>query len=1212
MDRNKELEESAARILTLNRFLRTISDINQLIVRETDHQRLLEETCRIIVERGGFRLAWIGQVDFQTLEVIPVAQAGFEEGYLETARIRFDDSPRGSGPVGRALKTKQPTVCLDTETDTCFAPWREAARLQGYRAMAAFPLMNKDRLWGSINIYAGDPTLFSGEMVHLLQELADDLSFALQALEERKARQKAEAALKESEARYRDLYDQAPDMYLSVSADTGLVTDCNQTLCAVTGFTREEFIGRSVFSLYHPDFLDRVRNNFQKFLAEGEIRDAVLPALGKDGRVLWVSLNATAVRDEQGRIRQSRSIWRDITRQREAEGALREREAKIQSIFRAAPVGIGLVSYPDRLLLEVNDLLCRMVGYTPEELIGQSARMLYPTDEDFHRVRRDKYSQIEAQGTGTVETRWQRKDGAVIDVLLSSTPLDPADYSAGVTFTALEITARKQAEAALRSEEEKYRLHFENVFDVIYSLDRELKFREVSPSVERAIGYAPEELIGKSLAELNLLSPRSWEQALADIQMILDGGRLVSREYEILARDGSVKWGEVSSQPLMVQGKVIGIVCVARDITEKRRDKEALQVLAQQWQTTFDAMMDIVCLLDAESRIVQCNRSMKEFLKKTSEEILGRPCWEVMHRKVAPLDQCPSIRMFQTRQRETLELEIAGRWFEITADPIFNAEGQITGAVHILSDRTERIKMEQALRESEERFRNIFENAVEGIFQSSPAGRYLRVNPSQARMFGYSSPEEMVASVSDIGRELYVHPEDREKLKELLERYPIVHNFEVQRLKKDRSSFWTAVNIRSVRDESGKTLYYEGFTQDITERKQAEEARVSLEQQLRQAQKLEAIGTLAGGIAHDFNNILGAVIGFSELARMDIPEGSPAREDLDQVLKAAQRAKDLVRQILTFSRKGSEELAPVDVTPIIKEALKLLRASLPTTIAIRQQVRLKDAVVQADPVQIHQILMNLCANAAQAMDQEGGELEVTLSEAALGPEDLPSDPGRPPGRYLELSVRDTGPGIPAEILEHIFEPYFTTKQKGVGTGLGLSVVHGIVQRHGGLIRVESHPGSGARFRVYLPLLTGIQPVAPKAEPAPAPGREHILVVDDEAVLTVVMKKTLEHLGYRVTVFNDAQEALDFFRSEPDAVQLVVTDMTMPKLTGDRLAEKILQIRPRLPLIICTGYSERLSDGRIKEIGARTLLMKPIELKTLAQRIREILDKRDPG
>ena len=733
-----QLHKEIAKLLV--GLLRTISDIKHLIARESDRSRLLEETCRIIVKNGGFRLAWVGEADFRTLEVHPVAQAGCEQRCPEYVDIRFDDSRQGRGPIGTAIKTGVYVVCEDIEKDETFIPWREAAREQGYRAMAAFPLKIQNRVIGTINVYAVNFGLFNEEMVRLLVELVDDLSYALQTLKERETRLQVESELLASEARYRDLYDHAPDMYLSIDADSGRVIDCNRTITQRTGFTKDEMIGRHVTELFHPDCLEQVKKNLRLFQETGEVRDSELRAKTKDGTWLDVSLNATAVRDEQGRVRFSRSIWRDITERKRVERALKAREGKLRSIFRVAPIGIGLVSYPDRTLLEVNDLLCQMIGYSPGELVGRCARMIYPSDEDFNQVRRDKYAQIETRGTGTVETRWQRKDGTIIDVLLSSTPLDEEDYSLGITFTALDISEQKYSEAALRASEEKYRTHFENVYDVIYSFDRRLRIIDVSPSVEQLSGYSPEELVGKPITELPILSPAFWKQALADIQQVLAGNRVESREYEFTSKDGSIKWGEVSGAPLIVQGEVAGVVFVARDITERRRDKEALQALAQQWQTTFDAMRDMVCLLDDQSRVVQYNRAFREFLDKSPEEILGQPCWKLMHGTDVPPEKCPAVRMRQTRRRETMDLEINGKWFDISADPIFNNDGQLTGAVHILSEITEIKKNEQALRESEERFRNIFENAAEGIFQSTPEGKFIRVNPAHARMFGFRVP----------------------------------------------------------------------------------------------------------------------------------------------------------------------------------------------------------------------------------------------------------------------------------------------------------------------------------------------------------------------------------------------------------------------------------------------------------------------------------------
>ncbi|RUM35763.1 MAG: sensory box histidine kinase/response regulator protein, partial [Desulfobulbus sp.] len=406
-------------------------------------------------------------------------------------------------------------------------------------------------------------------------------------------------------------------------------------------------------------------------------------------------------------------------------------------------------------------------------------------------------------------------------------------------------------------------------------------------------------------------------------------------------------------------------------------------------------------------------------------------------------------------------------------------------------------------------------------------------------------------------------------------------------------------SISPVRNQDGEIINYVAVKRDVTQE-------VALKKQLNQAMKMEAIGTMAGGIAHDFNNILSAVLGYAEMAELQLAEDDPARKDVGQIIVAAHRASDLIRQILTFSRQEEKELRSVKIQFVIKEALKLLRSSLPTSIDLQQDIDPDCGPVLADPVRIHQVLMNLCTNAKQAMAGEQGRLIVRLSalvaDSSIGSSFLEQ------GHWLDLEVSDTGVGMDPQVRERIFDPFFTTKKKGQGTGLGLSVVHGIIKSHGGEITVDSEPGRGTTFHVYLPMVDSEENHEEEAQQIILPrGDEHILLVDDEPLLVEIIERSLSILGYRVTSFTDSRQALKWFRRHGDRVDLVVTDMTMPHLTGADLAREILTAKPQLPIILCTGYSEVMDADRARAMGIRKFLAKPVETRTLAQSVRDVLD-----
>jgi signal transduction histidine kinase/CheY-like chemotaxis protein len=420
--------------------------------------------------------------------------------------------------------------------------------------------------------------------------------------------------------------------------------------------------------------------------------------------------------------------------------------------------------------------------------------------------------------------------------------------------------------------------------------------------------------------------------------------------------------------------------------------------------------------------------------------------------------------------------------------------------------------------------------------------------------------------------------------------------------KKSGEIFWEQATIAPVRDVYNLITHYVAVKEDITERKE-------LEAQFRQVQKMEAIGQLAGGIAHDFNNILSAITGYTEISAAIIEPDSPVSEYLAQVLGASQRAKELINQILMFSREAEQELKPIRVSLPVKEALKLIRASLPASIEIYSEILSRTSAL-ADPTQIHQIVMNLCTNAAHAMRENGGRLEVRLTDISIDHEDHRKRfADAKPGDYIRLQVADQGHGIDPHHLHRIFDPFFTTKEMGEGTGMGLSVVHGIVKSYGGSIYVHSQLGKGCTFEILIPALETAVPGVPVLEQPIPTGSESILFVDDEIMIVEIVKKMLEILGYRVSVRTSSIEALEAFKNNSNRFDLVVTDMMMPKMSGLDLAEKILEIRPDFPIILCTGFSMKMKDDAVARKSVRDIINKPILRREIATTIRKVLDQR---
>jgi len=401
------------------------------------------------------------------------------------------------------------------------------------------------------------------------------------------------------------------------------------------------------------------------------------------------------------------------------------------------------------------------------------------------------------------------------------------------------------------------------------------------------------------------------------------------------------------------------------------------------------------------------------------------------------------------------------------------------------------------------------------------------------------------------------------------------------------------------------------LTREIAEHKKAEEERMQMERLIRQSEKMQALGTLAGGIAHDFNNILSSIIGYTDMVLEELPRDSSLSQDLHQVLDAGYRAKDMIKQILTFSRQNEEERKPLHLGSIVKEALGFLQVTLPKNIEILSNIEEEKDLVLADPTQVHQILMNLCTNAGHAMRKKGGVLEIDLSRAEVDVSEAAAYPGILPGPYLKLTVSDTGHGMTRAVMNRVFDPYFTTKPIGEGTGMGLSIIHGIIENHGGAVTVSSELGKGATFRVLLPAIQSMESStaeSKKMQTIPGNKNERILLVDDELSLVRLWYQALQRIGYLVASRTTGIEALELFTKDPDYFDLIITDQVMLHMTGTELADAVLKIRPDIPIIICTAYNELLTSGQSKEIGIREVVAKPISSSDLSRLVRTVLDE----
>jgi len=636
----------------------------------------------------------------------------------------------------------------------------------------------------------------------------------------------------------------------------------------------------------------------------------------------------------------------------------------------------------------------------------------------------------------------------------------------------------------------------------------------------------------------------------------------------------------------------------SHDIVLRKKANEALEKEKGFSDSLISSLPGVFYLFDEKKlRFHRWNRNLETVTGYSSSEIAGMSLLELF-------DQYEGVhvaeRIGQAFEKGYATVEAAFLTKKGDRIPYFFTGHALkieekTYLIGLGIDITDRKKAVKALWESEERYRTMLEQAADAVFVHDKIGRILDVNQKACQSLGYSRENLLCMSIGDIDPDAIGTGKPDIWGRILAGEH---FTFESRHKRKDGSFFPVEVTLGSVNLQTGPAIL--GIVRDIADRKR-------LESRLQQAEKMESIGTLAGGIAHDFNNILSSVIGYTELALDEVAKGTTIEDNLQEVYAAGKRARDLVKQILAFARQSDVEIKPVQIGGTAEEVLKFIRSTIPTTIEIKQNINSK-SLIMGNATQVHQLLMNLCINAAHAMEDKGGCLEISIKDVVIDNTKIAKTWNIKSGDYIEIKVSDTGVGISPDILGSIFEPYFTTKDVGEGTGMGLAVVHGIVESYGGKITVDSRLSNGTVFTIYLPITRKRAAHRPyESEKLPS-GTERILFIDDEASIAKIGSQILERLGYSVTTRISSIEALELFRSKPNDFDLVITDMTMPNMTGDKLASELMNIRSDISIILCTGYSKKISDETALEIGIKSFAYKPIVKADLAKTVRKVLDE----
>jgi len=875
-----------------------------------------------------------------------------------------------------------------------------------------------------------------------------------------------------------------------------------------------------------------------------------------------------------------------------AHGRLEDGEVRYQALLNSA---LDCIIWTDARgkIVEFNPASERTFRISRAKVLGEDlSETILPAALRPH-LRGELFASVASSGIELIgnrlETKVMRADREEFPAELTVTSAVIKNRSTFIIYVR-DLTARRLAEEALV----RLAAIVESSQDAIVGTDLDYRITSWNNGAEAMFGYAAEEVLGKSIS---ILAPPDRIGEVTKIrEQSKTGIQLKSFETVRVTKDGRCLDMSVSISPVLdSDGNVVGASSIGRDITAF---KKTLEALAKASQTSIYASPVPIIAVDTQRRVTLWNPAAAAVFGWSEEEVLGKPSpimleggterSVALHKRALTGERLTGIELHGYKRDKTSII------VSLSATPLWDENHNIKGIIGFLTDITESKRAEEALRKTEQKYRAIVENAIEGIYQITPQGKYISANPALARMFGFTSSDELVEARTAVRRQQYENPEVHEEFVSLLRREGTVQNFEYQARRRDGALIWVAENARAVRDEQGQILYFEGTVEDITERR-------ALEQQLQQMQKIEAVSRLAGGVAHDFNNLLMAISSYAELLQLKLPENSGAKKYLDEIGKTIDRAASLTKGLLTFSRKQVVSPKVLDLNALIEEQIKMLRRLLPETIDLAFSAASARPFIKADSTQVEQIIMNLAINARDAMP-DGGRILIETRDQS-NPSSA-SDPGQ-----VIIAVTDSGCGMDSATRSQIFEPFFTTKEAGKGTGLGLAIVLDIVKQSSGKIEVESELGRGTTFNIYFPGVEAeSQRDAEESIESLSPATETILLVEDEPMVRESIAEYLAQNGYRVLKANTGLHAISIAGEFEGSIDLMLTDVIMPQMSGRELAQRMAEDYPAMKVIFMSGYTDNLLSSRQVLDPKHVLLQKPVRLALLGKKLREILDR----